>query len=32
VLRVKVMVACSAGGHWVQMRRILPAFEGFDRF
>lgn len=24
------MVACSAGGHWVQMRRILPAFEGMD--
>ena len=29
---MKVMVACSAGGHWVQMRRILPAFEGFERF
>ena len=29
---MKVMVACSAGGHWVQMRRILPAFDGFDRF
>jgi UDP-N-acetylglucosamine:LPS N-acetylglucosamine transferase len=29
---VKVMVACSAGGHWVQMRRILPAFEGLDLF
>ena len=26
------MVACSAGGHWVQMRRILPAFEGMDVF
>jgi UDP-N-acetylglucosamine:LPS N-acetylglucosamine transferase len=26
------MVACSAGGHWVQMRRILPAFDGFDVF
>jgi UDP-N-acetylglucosamine:LPS N-acetylglucosamine transferase len=26
----KVMVATSAGGHWVQMRRILPAFEGCD--
>lgn len=24
------MVACSAGGHWVQMRRILPAFEGME--
>ena len=29
---MKVMVACSAGGHWVQMRRILPAFDGLDRF
>ena len=26
------MVACSGGGHWVQMRRILPAFEGMDVF
>ena len=25
---VKVMVATSDGGHWVQMRRILPAFAG----
>ena len=29
---MKVMVACSAGGHWVQMRRILPAFDGFELF
>lgn len=27
---MKVMVACSAGGHWVQMRRILPAFDGME--
>ena len=27
---LKVMVACSGGGHWVQMRRILPAFEGME--
>ena len=27
---MKVMVATSDGGHWVQMRRILPAFAGFD--
>ena len=27
---MKVLIACSAGGHWVQMRRILPAFEGMD--
>ena len=26
----KVLVATSAGGHWVQMRRILPAFEGCE--
>ena len=24
------MVATSAGGHWVQMRRLLPAFEGME--
>ena len=24
----KVLIATSAGGHWVQMRRLLPAFEG----
>ncbi len=29
---MKVMIACSAGGHWVQMRRVLPAFEGMDLF
>jgi Oligosaccharide biosynthesis protein Alg14 like len=27
---LKVMVATSAGGHWVQMRRLLPAFEGMQ--
>jgi hypothetical protein len=26
--RRKVLIATSAGGHWVQMRRLLPAFEG----
>lgn len=26
------MVVGSAGGHWVQMRRILPAFEGMEVF
>ena len=24
------MVATSDGGHWVQMRRMLPAFDGMD--
>lgn len=28
---MKVLVACSSGGHWVQMRRILPAFDGFEQ-
>ena len=26
----KVLVATSAGGHWVQMRRLLPAFAGCE--
>lgn len=26
----KIMAVASGGGHWVQMRRILPAFEGFE--
>jgi exopolysaccharide biosynthesis glucuronosyltransferase PssD len=26
----RVMVATSAGGHWVQMRRLLPALEGLE--
>ena len=26
----KVLVATSGGGHWVQMRRLLPAFAGCD--
>jgi exopolysaccharide biosynthesis glucuronosyltransferase PssD len=26
----KVLVATSAGGHWVQMRRMLPAFDGCE--
>jgi UDP-N-acetylglucosamine:LPS N-acetylglucosamine transferase len=24
----KVLAVCSGGGHWVQMKRILPAFDG----
>ena len=27
----KVMLVASHGGHWVQMRRIEPAFDGFER-
>lgn len=26
----RVLVIASGGGHWVQMRRIRPAFEGFE--
>lgn len=26
--RIKVLAVSSGGGHWVQMRRVLPAFEG----
>jgi UDP-N-acetylglucosamine:LPS N-acetylglucosamine transferase len=26
----KVLLVASHGGHWVQLRRILPAFEGLD--
>lgn len=26
----RVLVIASGGGHWVQMRRLRPAFEGFD--
>jgi len=28
----KIMAIASGGGHWVQMRRIMPAFEGLDVF
>jgi UDP-N-acetylglucosamine:LPS N-acetylglucosamine transferase len=28
--RKKVMAVASGGGHWVQMRRILPAFAGCE--
>jgi exopolysaccharide biosynthesis glucuronosyltransferase PssD len=26
----KVMAVASGGGHWVELRRILPAFEGTE--
>lgn len=28
--RRKVVAIASGGGHWVQMRRLIPAFEGCD--
>jgi UDP-N-acetylglucosamine:LPS N-acetylglucosamine transferase len=30
--RRKVMAIASGGGHWVQLRRIMPAFEGLEVF
>ena len=29
-VRKKVLAVSSSGGHWVQLRRIRPAFEGCD--
>ena len=26
----RLLAIASGGGHWVQLRRMLPAFEGFD--
>jgi len=28
--RKRVLAIASAGGHWVQLRRLVPAFEGYD--
>ena len=28
----KIMAIASGGGHWVQMRRLKPAFEGAEVF
>lgn len=28
--RRRVLAICSGGGHWIQMQRLLPAFEGFE--
>ncbi|MEJ1158842.1 UDP-N-acetylglucosamine--LPS N-acetylglucosamine transferase [Prosthecomicrobium sp. N25] len=25
-----MLAIASGGGHWIEMRRIMPAFEGFD--
>lgn len=27
----KALLVASHGGHWVQMRRLAPAFDGFER-
>jgi len=26
----RLLAIASGGGHWVQLRRLLPAFDGFD--
>ena len=28
--RIRVLAIASGGGHWVQLRRLRPAFDGFD--
>ncbi len=30
VTRGKLLAVSSGGGHWIQLRRVAPAFEGFD--
>jgi len=30
VLRRRLLAVASGGGHWMQLRRIVPAFEGFE--
>lgn len=27
-MKSRVLIVCSGGGHWVQMKRLLPAFDG----
>jgi len=27
----KIMLVASSGGHWVQLNRLIPAFEGFEK-
>jgi exopolysaccharide biosynthesis glucuronosyltransferase PssD len=28
--RLRILAICSGGGHWMEMMRLRPAFEGFD--
>ncbi|MBV5329111.1 MAG: hypothetical protein JZU65_16035 [Chlorobium sp.] len=30
-MRKKVMLVSSSGGHWVQLNRLLPAFDGCEK-
>lgn len=27
---IRIMAVASGGGHWVQLQRVMPAFEGHD--
>lgn len=27
---IRVLAVCSGGGHWIQMKRLSPAFKGCD--
>ena len=29
-MRKIIMLVASSGGHWIQLNRLLPAFEGFE--
>ena len=29
-MKNKILVVASGGGHWIQMLRLRPAFEGLD--
>ena len=29
-MKGRILAIASGGGHWIQMRRLLPAFEGMD--
>lgn len=29
-VRGKLLAVSSGGGHWIQLRRVAPAFEGFE--
>lgn len=29
-MKPKILAVASGGGHWIQLRRLAPVFEGFD--
>ncbi len=30
-MKKKIMLVSSSGGHWVQLNRLIPAFDGCDK-